>query len=284
MTAPTATPLAAKTQSVKSGPLKPGSIKPLIGLPACIRVIEGMPFHTVGDKYLRAAAEAAGGIPLIIPAFGETLDLPALVARLDGLLLTGSPSNVHPSHYGAQASPEAEPHDPHRDRTTLPLIHAALADGLPLFAICRGMQELNVALGGTLHARIHEQPGRIDHRRPKHEDLDVQYGPRHEVRLSADGRMASLAGAETIMVNSLHWQAIDRMAPGLEVEAVAPDGTIEAVAVTNASAFALGVQWHPEYRVLDDPFSTRLFAAFGAAARARAEARVGAVAPASIVT
>jgi len=257
----------------------------LIGLPACIRLIEGLPFHTVGDKYLRAAAEAAGGLPLIIPAFGETLDLPGLVARLDGLLLTGSPSNVHPSHYGVPASPEAEPHDPRRDETTLPLIHAALADGLPLLAICRGMQELNVALGGTLHARVHEQPDRIDHRRPKHEDLDVQYGPRHEARLSAGGQMAALAGTETLMVNSLHWQAIDRMAPGLEVEAVAPDGTIEAVAVTDASAFALGVQWHPEYRVLDDPFSTRLFAAFGAAARARAEARAGtAVAPASIVS
>jgi putative glutamine amidotransferase len=257
----------------------------LIGLPACIRTIEGLPFHTVGDKYLRAAAEAAGGMPLIIPAFGDDLDLPALVARLDGLLLTGSPSNVHPSRYGAPAIPEAEPHDPRRDATTLPLIHAALADGLPLLAICRGMQELNVALGGTLHARVHEQPDCIDHRRPKHEDMDVQYGPRHEAHLCAGGRLAALAGAETLVVNSLHWQAIDRIAPGLDVEALAPDGTIEAVAVANASAFALGVQWHPEYRVLDDPFSTRLFAAFGAAARGRAQARLDRLAaPASIVT
>ena len=253
------------------------SPKPLIGLPACIRTIENMPFHTVGDKYLRAAAVAAHGIPMIIPAFGDLLDPGDLVSRLDGLLLTGSPSNVHPVHYGAQAHPEAEPHDPDRDATTLPLIHAALADGLPLLAICRGMQELNVALGGTLHARVHEQTGRIDHRRPQHEDMDVQYGPRHEIKLTTGGAMARIAGpvaqSGALMVNSLHWQAIDRIADDLVVEAIAPDGTIEAVAVRSARAFALGVQWHPEYRVLDDPFSTRLFAAFGAATQARAASR-----------
>ena len=247
--------------------------KPLIGLPTCNRVIDGMPYHTIGDKYLRAVAEAADGVPLAIPAFDDVLDLPDLVSRLDGLLLTGSPSNVHPSHYGAPANPEAEPHDPHRDATTLPLIRAALKDGLPLLAICRGMQELNVALGGTLHARVHELPGRDDHRRPKHEDLNVQYGPRHPVQLRADGAMARLAGAESVMVNSLHWQGIDRIAPELTVEAVAADGTIEAVTVSTAHAFAVGVQWHPEYRPLDDAFSTRLFAAFGAAARARAANR-----------
>jgi putative glutamine amidotransferase len=128
-------------------------------------------------------------------------------------------------------------------------------------------------LGGTLYARVHELPGREDHRRPKHEDLNVQYGPRHAVTLSAGGAMARLAGCETLMVNSLHWQAIDRIAPDLTVEAIAPDGTIEAVSVRNARAFALGVQWHPEYRPLDDDFSTRLFAAFGTAARARAAKR-----------
>lgn len=247
--------------------------KPLIGLPACNRIIEGLPYHTIGDKYLRAVAVAANGIPLAIPAFDDVLDLPNLVTRLDGLLLTGSPSNVHPSHYGAPDNPKTEPHDLHRDATTLPLIHAALEDGLPLLAICRGMQELNVALGGTLHARVHELPGRDDHRRPKHEELNVQYGPRHPVRLSAGGSMARLAGAETLMVNSLHWQGIDQIAPSLVVEAIAADGTIEAVAVSNAHAFAIGVQWHPEYRPLDDAFSTRLFAAFGAAAQARAASR-----------
>jgi putative glutamine amidotransferase len=250
--------------------------QPLIGVPACIKAIDNHPFHSVGDKYLRAVAEAAGAVPLVIPAFGDSLDLARLIARLDGLMLTGSPSNVHPNHYGRDAHPEAEPHDPARDGTTLPLIRLALEADLPMFAICRGMQELNVALGGTLHARVHELPGRMDHRRPKHEDPDVQYGPRHEVEITPGGALEPLAGEPTVMVNSLHGQAVDRVAEGLTVEAVAPDGTVEAVSVTGARSFALAVQWHPEYKALDNPFSTRLFAAFGEAARARARARGGA--------
>ncbi len=246
---------------------------PLIGVPADIREIDDKPFHAVGDKYLRAIQLASAGLPLVVPAFGDLHDLPALVQRLDGLLLTGSPSNVHPEHYGVEPTAKAEPYDPERDDTTLPLIREALAQGLPLFAVCRGLQELNVALGGSLHARVHELPERDDHRRPQHDDPDVQYGPRHAVALTPGGALAALAGAPEIMVNSLHWQAIDRLAEGLSVEAVAPDGTIEAVRVTGARVFALGVQWHPEYRVLDNPFSTSLFRAFGDAARARAEAR-----------
>jgi putative glutamine amidotransferase len=220
-------------------------VKPLIGVPADVKEITGQPFHAVGDKYLRAITLAAGGLPFVIPAFGELYDLPDLVRRLDGVMLTGSPSNVHPTHYGVVPTPEAEPHDEARDATTLPLIHEVLKQGIPMLAICRGMQELNVALGGSLHARVHELPDRLDHRRPA-----------------------------TLTVNSLHWQALDRVAPGLQVEAEAPDGTIEAVSVRGAKDFALGVQWHPEYRVLDDVFSTKLFAAFGVAARRRAEARV----------
>lgn len=248
-------------------------VKPLIGVPACVKEINDSPFHAVGDKYLRAIVEAAEGIPLVIPAFGEIFDLPDLVDRLDGLLLTGSPSNVYPTYYDTEPHPKAEPHDRERDATTLPLIRHAIEAGLPLFAICRGIQELNVALGGTLHARVHELPERMDHRRPRHEDLDVQYGPKHEINVTPGGEMARLAGAETITVNSLHAQAIDRLAAELVVEAVAPDGIIEAVSVKNATNFALGVQWHPEYKVLENPVSRRLFGAFGAAARARAQAR-----------
>ncbi|MFQ5775452.1 MAG: gamma-glutamyl-gamma-aminobutyrate hydrolase family protein [Kiloniellaceae bacterium] len=250
-------------------------LKPLIGVPACVRAIDGHPFHSVRDKYLRAVAEAAGGIPLVIPAFGRQIEPADLVGRLDGLMLTGSPSNVHPTHYGRDPHPEAEPHDPERDATTLPLIHSALDRGLPLFAICRGMQELNVALGGTLHARVHELPGRMDHRRPRHEDPDVQYGPRHPVSLTPGGELERLIGTREIVVNSLHGQGLDRVAETLIVEAVAEDGTIEAVSVKGAHTFALGVQWHPEYKALENPVSTRLFAAFGAAARARAAARAG---------
>ncbi len=249
------------------------TIKPVIGVPACVKRLDDSPFHSVGDKYLRAIVEAAHAIPLVIPAFGEVFHLPDLIERLDGLMLTGSPSNVHPSHYDAEPSREAEPHDPERDATTLPLIRHAIEAGLPLLAICRGIQELNVALGGTLHARVHELPDRMDHRRPRHEDRDVQYGPKHEVALSPGGTLARLAGADRIMVNSLHNQALDRVADALEVEAVAPDGTIEAVSVKGAKNFALGVQWHPEYKALQNPFSVRLFGAFGEAARGRARAR-----------
>ncbi|MCG8359685.1 MAG: gamma-glutamyl-gamma-aminobutyrate hydrolase family protein [Kiloniellales bacterium] len=249
------------------------ALQPLIGVPADVKPIEDKPFHAVGDKYVRAVLTASHGLPLIVPAFGDLYDIPALVERLDGLLLTGSPSNVHPTHYDTAPTPEAEPHDPERDDTTLPLIREALAQAVPLLAICRGFQELNVALGGTLHARVHELPGRDDHRRPQHEDPDVQYGPRHSVALTPGGAFARLAGAEEITVNSLHWQALDRVADTLTVEGTAPDGTIEAVSVHGARDFALGVQWHPEYKVGENPFSAKLFAAFGSAARSRAAAR-----------
>ncbi|MEM7225077.1 MAG: gamma-glutamyl-gamma-aminobutyrate hydrolase family protein [Pseudomonadota bacterium] len=251
-----------------------GGIIPLIGVPADVKEIDNKPFHAVGDKYLRAVIQATGGLPLVIPAFGALYDLPALVARLDGVLLTGSPSNVHPNRYGKAPTPAAEPYDPERDETTLPLIHETLSQAVPMLAICRGMQELNVALGGTLDPRVHEQPNRMDHRQPKHDDPDVQYGPRHDLELAADGELRKLAGQDQVAINSLHWQAVDSLAPRLVVEGRAPDGTVEAVRVTDAKNFALGVQWHPEYKVLENSFSMAIFGAFGAAARERAEARI----------
>ncbi len=251
---------------------------PLVGVPACVRDVDGQPFHTVGDKYVRALAISSGVAPLMIPSLGEDLvDLRRLVQGLDGLMMTGSPSNVHPTHYGQVETPEAEPFDPARDATSLALIRLALEEGLPLLVICRGFQELNVALGGTLHARVHEIEGRMDHRRPQHPELDVQYGPRHPVKLRAGGPIAALAEAAgtegDLMVNSLHWQALDRVAERLVVEAEAEDGTPEAVSVKGAKAFALGVQWHPEYKAWENPFSRQLFEAFGAASRARASGR-----------
>lgn len=246
---------------------------PVIGVPADVKTIDGMPFHAVGDKYLRAITEATHGIPLVIPAFGDLYDLPDLLGRLDGVLFTGSPSNVHPTHYGVAPTPEAEPYDHERDATTLPMIRETIARGIPMLAICRGMQELNVALGGTLHARVHELPGREDHRRPKHPELDVQYGPKHPISLIPGGAFHALAGATELTVNSLHWQGVDSLAEGLVLEAEAPDGTVEAVSVREATNFALGVQWHPEYKVLENDFSVKLFTAFGDAARARAQAR-----------
>lgn len=252
--------------------------RPIVGVPACIKEMDGLPFHAVGDKYLRAVAEAAEAIPLVIPAFGDEYDIPDLLSRLDGLLFTGSPSNVHPSLYGHDATEEHAPHDPARDATTLPLIRAALDEGVPLFAICRGHQELNVALGGTLTPAVHLLDGRLDHRRPKDPDLDVQYGAHQKARLAPDGRLIDLLGRPEIMVNSLHRQAIQDLAPRLAVEATAEDGTIEAVWVKDAKDFALGVQWHPEYKALENPDSAKLFKAFGDRARARAGRGHGSVA------
>ena len=255
---------------------------PLIGIPSCVREIGIHPFHAVGEKYVNAVAHGAGGLPLLIPAFGagrdlepldEHIDLDDLVGRLDGLFLTGSPSNVEPQRYGGSASAPGTHHDVQRDETTLPLIRAAVDAGLPLFAVCRGIQELNVAFGGTLHQRVQEAPGLFDHREDKEKPREAQYEPAHAVALVPGGLLAGLAGAQQVMVNSLHAQAIDRPGEGLAVEATAPDGLIEAVRVENAPAFALGVQWHPEWRVRENPFSLAMFEAFGDAARARAGAR-----------
>lgn len=248
--------------------------KPLIGIPACARMMGEHPFHVAGDKYVRAVSDGAGALPMLIPALGTALDIDDLVERLDGILVTGSPSNVEPQHYGGAPSEPGTLHDPARDATTLPLIRAALEKGVPLLGICRGLQELNVALGGTLHQRVHERPGHGDHREDKQAPLAVQYGPAHGVRLTPDGVLCGLAhGAAEVRVNSLHGQGIDRLADGLIVEATAPDGLVEAVRVAGAPAFALAVQWHPEWRFWEDPLSTALLRAFGSAAAERARRR-----------
>jgi putative glutamine amidotransferase len=251
----------------------PAEPLPLVGLPADHFLHADLPFHGVGDKYVRAVATAAEATPLIIPSLGSVLRLPELVAALDGLVITGSASNVHPARYGAAPSRAAEPYDEARDATSLDLIRIALDTGLPLFAICRGLQELNVALGGTLHSEVHDMPGKLDHRAVKSDNADVRYGPRHKISLAPGGRLAAILERAEISVNSLHRQAIARPAAALLVEATAPDGTIEAVSVRNAGSFALGVQWHPEYKVMDNPDSVKLFAAFGEAVRARARLR-----------
>jgi putative glutamine amidotransferase len=256
---------------------------PTIGVPACFVEHDGFGDHQVGDKYVLSVIDGAGGLPLLIPALGARLDFDALLAELDGLLITGSPSNVEPHHYGGRPPRPDSLRDPARDATTLPLIRLALERGVPLFAICRGLQELNVALGGTLHQEVHELPGRADHRSDKSVPPAVRYAPVHPIDVVPDGMLQRLLdGASTIQVNSLHGQGIDHLAARLTVEAVAPDGTIEAVSVNNARGFALAVQWHPEWRVLENPTSRRLFAAFGAACRARQRARHerhGALAP-----
>ena len=234
----------------------------IVGIPACVKLVNGLPRHDTPARYAAALAGGAEVLVVMIPPLGAAQV--AVLDRLDGLLVPGSPSNVHPSLYGGGDSRTPDLHDPDRDATALPLIRAALARGMPLLAICRGIQELNVALGGTLHQTVHELPGRLDHRGGPG-PMAERYRPKHPVALS--GTLARLLGGQEIMVNSLHGQAIDRPASGLAVEAEAPDGTIEAVRVTGARGFALGVQWHPEWGWGENPASLALFRAFGDACR-----------------
>jgi putative glutamine amidotransferase len=231
------------------------------------------PYHVVGDKYARAVLDAAGCLPLLIPALAQELGLDELLARLDGVMFTGSYSNVEPHHYSGPPSDPGTLHDPARDATTLPLIRKAVAAGVPVLGICRGFQEMNVAFGGTLHQKVHEIEGKQDHREDTRLELDVQYGPAHEVVLAPGGLLGGLIGQDRIQVNSLHSQGIDRLGPGLVAEATAPDGLIEAFRVEQAKAFAIAVQWHPEWKAMSNPFSRALFAAFGAAARANMQTR-----------
>jgi putative glutamine amidotransferase len=224
----------------------------------------------VGEKYIDAVAGGARALPVLIPALGPELDLAELLDLCDGLLLTGSASNVEPHHYGGPASVPGTLHDASRDATTLPLIPRAIAAGLPVLAICRGFQEMNVAYGGTLHQRLHEVGGFADHREDESMPLEVQYGPAHEVLLEPGGTLANIAGRNRLQVNSLHWQGVDTLGKDLAVEARAPDGVIEAFRVADSPGFALGLQWHPEWQFEDNAFSRALFAAFGDASRRRA--------------
>jgi putative glutamine amidotransferase len=246
-------------------------IRPLIGIPADRRTLGPHAFHVVGDKYARAVLEAAGALPLLIPAMAEELGMDELLERLDGVMFTGSPSNVEPYHYSGPASDPGTLHDPARDATTLPLIRKAVAAGIPVLGVCRGFQEMNVAFGGSLHQKVHEVEGKSNHREDYEQPLDVQYGPAHDVILEKGGLLRTLAGADRVQVNSLHSQGIDRLGNGLLLEAEAPDGLVEAFRVQDAKAFALAVQWHPEWKVMSNPFSRALFGAFGSAARQRLE-------------
>ena len=242
----------------------------IVGVPACSKFINDEPQHSTPTRYGKALIGAAGAIPVLLPPFGP--DMLAVLDRLDGLLLSGSPSNVHPSLYGTDVSMTPDSHDPLRDGTTLPLAREALRRGMPLLAICRGIQELNVAMGGSLHQQVHTLSGRNDHRAGDGE-LDHLFRLKHTVRVS--GHLARVVGAETVMVNSLHEQALDRIGDGLVVEAVAEDGTVEAVRVRDAKSFAFGVQFHPEWHWADDPTSHAIFAAFGDACRRYQADRAG---------
>jgi putative glutamine amidotransferase len=248
--------------------------KPVVMIPADVKQIGGHPFHAVGQKYILAIAEGANALPLLVPAIHEHLDIDTLLRMADGILLTGSPSNVHPSHFGQSVHNPDLPLDPARDALTLNLIRAAVEAGVPLLAICRGFQELNVAFGGSLHQAVQEVEGKQDHRESKDHPLDTQYAPTHLVNLAAGGQLAAILGCETIKVNSLHGQGIDELGSGLVAEAYAPDGLVEAVRANQAKNFALGVQWHPEWKVMENPQYLAIFQAFGEACKARMLRRI----------
>ena len=244
--------------------------RPLIGIPCCVKAVGtfGMPNHAVSDHYAKVVLGPVGGVPVLIPAVGEAA-VEAMLPHLDGILLTGSRSNVCPDQYGGPAHCEGTPEDAARDSTTLPLIHAALAAGVPLLAICRGFQELNVALGGSLDQRIQDLPGRLDHSTPVDQALPaVRTGKAHAVRVDPASGLATLwhglpAALGGVPVNSLHNQGVRHLGLRLVPEAWAPDGTVEAARVVDASGFAFGVQWHPEYDWQNNPLSRRLFETFG---------------------
>ncbi|TRL39685.1 gamma-glutamyl-gamma-aminobutyrate hydrolase family protein [Rhizobium straminoryzae] len=249
-------------------------LAPIIAIPADIRHLDKADWHAAQTQYVNAAVKVAKVIPLIVPALEDGHDLDAVLDRVDGVLISGSASNVHPSLYGKVATEADGPFDPARDATSLPLIRKAIERGIPLLAICRGLQELNVALGGTLASEIQEQPGIWDHRKPPVDSRDEMYAIRQPVFVQEGSCIARHLGlAGEVQVNSLHRQAIAETAPRLQVEATAADGTIEAVSVIDAKGFAVGVQWHPEYWAETDSPSRALFEAFGEAVRAYAARR-----------
>ncbi len=250
---------------------------PLVGLPSDRKQIGHHPFQAVGEKYLRAVVDGVGALPLILPSLTPPLDLAELLDDLDGLVLTGAYSNIEPHRYGeTPAGPDL--HDPARDQTTLGLVPMAIARRLPVLAICRGLQEVNVALGGTLYPKVHDVEGYDDHREDTGDPLGVQYAPSHPVALVPGGLLAGIAGRDEAWVNSLHGQGLRTLGRGLRVEATAPDGLVEAVSLEpraddDPGPFLLGVQWHPEWRLTENPFYLGIFHAFAAACRERAQQR-----------
>ena len=243
---------------------------PLIGVTACSKQIGLHAYHISGDKYVRAVASAAKGLPVILPSLSDLLTPSDILDGLDGILFTGSPSNIEPFHYSGPASAPGTAHDSARDATTLPLIRAAVEAGIPVLGICRGFQEMNVAFGGSLHQKVHEAGPFMDHREDDSLPLEGQYAPSHPVHIQPGGVLAGLGLASEIQVNSIHGQGVERLAPGLCVEALAPDGLIEAVSVPQGRGFALGVQWHPEWQVSSNPDYLAIFQAFGDACRKHA--------------
>lgn len=243
---------------------------PLIGVTACRVKTEEHAYQRVTEKYVTVVVDEVGGCPVMIPALEVGIDPRVLVRRLDGILLTGSPSNVDPQHYQGTPSQNSAEHDPARDAVTLSLIQAAVAAGVPILGLCRGIQEMNVAFGGSLVQRIHDDTGKLDHRMRRDVPFDWKYRKAHPIAVAPGGLLERIAGPGPHMINSLHGQGIDRLGTGVRVEATAPDGVVEAISIADAPGFALGVQWHPEWPRPCKGIDRSVFQAFAAAVRSRA--------------
>ncbi|MFD0915327.1 gamma-glutamyl-gamma-aminobutyrate hydrolase family protein [Pseudahrensia aquimaris] len=246
---------------------------PLVAVTADNKFVEPYNWHATPSPYIDAAIAAAKALPVIVPSVGDKLDIDTLLDRVDGVLVTGSRSNVHPSHYGEEPTEDHEPFDPDRDATTLPLIRRAIERGVPLLAICRGIQELNVALGGSITAAFQKNRAIEGHGYPWEGTLDERFSLAHEVRVEAGSCLADILQSDVAKVNSLHTQALERVGENIIIEARAEDGTIEAVSVSGARGFVVGVQWHPEYWAQTDTASNKILHAFGEAARAHLTAK-----------
>ena len=248
-------------------------VMPIVGISCNLKVDGRFRHHTTGEQNTVAILTAARALPLLIPALGDRLDPDALLDAVDGIMLTGGVSNIEPHHYGQEPAPGEDVRDPGRDALSFALVRGAVRRGVPLLGVCRGIQEINVALGGTLHQRLHEVPGRRDHRRNREIEFEESIAPRDRLRLTPGGLLSTWLGEEEAIVNSLHGQGIDQLAPALVVEALAEDGTIEAVRARDAPAFAVGVQWHVEIGALEHPLNRAILEAFGDAVRRRAMGR-----------
>ncbi len=248
--------------------------RPVIGIIGNSYLVnDEYPTHAGGKMTSHAVAEVAGGLPLIVPSDPALVDVAELLEVCDGFLLTGGRPNVHPEEYGEAPTEAHGDFDRGRDSVTLPLVRACVERGQPVFGVCRGFQEVNVAMGGTLHPEIRDLPGRMNHRMPPDGTLEEKFALRHIVTLTEGGPFHRVLGAREVLTNTLHGQGIKEAGVRIVIDGHAPDGTPEAIYVENAPGFTLSVQWHPEWRAAGDPVSRPLFEAFGDAARSWAEGR-----------
>jgi putative glutamine amidotransferase len=247
--------------------MSPSASRPVLGLVCCTRTVGVEPAQAVMNRYLEAALAFADAAALLAPSLPGLMSAHELAPRLDGLLLTGSPSNVAPEQYG-QDAPDAEgPFDPGRDQMSTALIEAMLELGKPVFGVCRGLQELNVAFGGSLRRDMSCSPDLIAHHAPEHAGFEEMFAHEHEVSLTPGGVLARAFGRDRLSVSSVHYQGVDRLGAGLTAEALAPDGVVEAVSAEVNGAPVLAVQWHPEWNVQADPSSQAFFRLLGRALR-----------------